>query len=256
MHAQLSSTQIEQFVEKNKYRAEKQNGCILSRCVDGRYVRSFDLAPLAKPGADVGDILMLCAANNEYGLGLDNQKIIEAVIEAVGGYAQVRFHTDDHAKNEGGMSFGCGHITQALADQNTYGLTDENVKAVIDFLKTVPQKGVVCEKLEGNHREEAVVVIKRGEWSMAPQSNGESEVRQVFVYHRDLDNKRRKDLVEKLLKYLPKNPSYSQEHLYDILSQISDNHLLETLSRLAKGLPLFEVSFEKDGSFTLIEKSE
>ena len=166
----------------------------------------------------------------------------------------MRFHTDTHAKNEDGFLLGCGHIKQAITDQNAYGLTDENVKAVSDFLKNAPHKGAMCEKLEGNHAEEAVVAVKEGEWSIAPQSNEVGEVKQVFVYHRDLDNERRRHLAKTLLKYLPKTVGYTAAYIYDILSKVSDDHLFETLSRLAKGLPLLEVSFAKDGSFTVTEK--
>ena len=46
----------------------------MSRCIDGRYVGN-ELEPLAKPGADIGDLLMVFAANLEYGLEIESEKI-------------------------------------------------------------------------------------------------------------------------------------------------------------------------------------
>ena len=81
---------------------------------------------------------------------------------------------------------------------------------------------------------------------------GSTEV-QVFVYHQSLVDQRhrqlRKLLVEK--KAVKLLEGCDAEYLYQALSEMAENHLMETAKRLAKQLPIYEVKFDEDESFII-----
>jgi hypothetical protein len=112
--------------------------------------------------------------------------------------------------------------------------------------------------LEGEHCESAIVVIKGNTHSVYPSFNpiGEDNkvfpyLTQVFVYHRTLDNERRKQIVQAMLPYV-KLPNITADYLYEVLSQVADDQLLEIVATLAPHLPLYEVEFESNGKFEVV----
>jgi hypothetical protein len=60
----------------------------------------------------------------------------------------------------------------------------------------------------------------------------------------------KKLIEERAVKFFP---DCDEEYLFEALSETTENHLFETLKRLASGLPIFEVGFENDGSFKIKE---
>lgn len=266
----LTSFEIESFVEENRYLVNKESW-FLSRCIDGRYEKEIknqkskvkNLEPLAKPGADIGDLMMVFSANNEYGLLIEEEKIFAAVLKTVGGWRNFRFHTDEHSLNPNNQipnskqisNFsGCGHFKQAGKDPIAYGLEENQIKLISEFLVKAKKNGAKCEVLAGEHLESAVLMIEGERWSIYPQLVSQefpNEPIEVFVYQKTLDDKRRRILTKNLLPYVKASFSVEEEYLYQVLSQVADNQLLETLSRLAKDLPMYEVLFEKDGEFEI-----
>lgn len=286
----LTIEEVQRLVSQNCYQVDKKYW-FLSRCIDGRYnshsaidsVAGFRPVsareklraagspstratyrgktqgekpePLAKPGADIGDLMIVFAANREYGLEIKKEKIFKAVLETVGGFENFRFHTDDHnlnSKSEILNSFlGCGHFKQAYQDSAAYSLSKEEIKAINKFLTEAKKKGAKGEVLQGEHLEGAVLIVKGDHWSIAPQLMLNNEVIEAFIYQKTLDDKRRRILAKHLLPYVKAPFSVDEEYLYQIMSQVADNQLLETVSRLAKDLPVYEVAFEEDGGFEI-----
>ena len=148
---------------------------------------------------------------------------------------------------------GCGHFKQASQDPSAYSLIEEEIKAVNKFLKEAEKKGAKRDVLQGEHLEGAVLMVNGDNWSIAPQIIINNELLGVFVYHKTLDDKRRKILVKHLLPYVKAPFSVEEEYLYEIMSQVADSHFLETVSRLAKDLPVYEVGFEEGGGFEIKE---
>lgn len=152
---------------------------------------------------------------------------------------------------------GCGHFKQAAKNPKAYGLTGEEIEKINKFLEKALKKGAECVTLKGEHEEGAVLVVKADDWSIAPKLVSEnvtgeqfgSGAIEVFVYQKTLDDQRRRALAKNLLSLINPSIKFDQEYLYEILSQVSDNHLFETLQRLAKDLPTFEVKFERRGDF-------
>jgi hypothetical protein len=253
--------EVEELVLENRYPVDEETW-FLSRCIDGRYQSTSEveeersdgktsevkLEPLAKPGADIGDLMMVFAANKEYGLEIESKNIFKAVLETVGGFENFRFHTDYHNQ----QSFlGCRHFKQGLNDPQAYGLAEDDIATISQFLSKIKKKGATGKVLEGEHLESAVLIIKGDSWSISPQLVFNRELIEIFVYHKTLDNRRRRILSQHLLPHVKAVFPVDEEYLYQILSQVTDDQLLETVTRLAKDLPIYDVKFEKNGEFEI-----
>lgn len=281
----LTFVEVEELVRENRYRVGERDW-FLSRCIDGRYESKLkvksqkskiepQLEPLAKPGSDIGDLLTIFAARREYGLEIENEKIFKAVLKTVGGWKNFRFHTDNHSLNSNNQiskpkqtpisnyqflisnSFlGCGHFKQASKEPEAYGLVSEEIEMINDFLKKAIKKGARCTILKGEHLEGAVFIVKSTSWSLLPQlikKETEIELTEIFIYQKTLDDRRRKILAKNLLSDVKAPFSFDEEYLYQILSQVADDQLLETINRLAKDLPVFEVVIDEEGMFEIKE---
>lgn len=258
MKGKLDRRGIKEFVEANKYPVGKD--WRLARCVDGRQPKEDGLEPLVRPGADIGLLLMICAANRKFDLAITTDNLIKALVKAIGGYQNFRLHTDFHATDRDinavssvsdDVLMGCGHFKQAVVDPVAYALDEEDTRFVTSFVKKALSAGAVCRILEGEHRESAVLVVHGDDWTVASQwSKDESHILQAFVYQQTLDEKMRHELVRAMLPYVSRTFDNEKE-LYGYFSHIADMQLQETLKRLAKGLPIFEAKFFQGGDFTL-----
>lgn len=250
----LSLTQIIEFVFQNKYEFDS-NAPILSRCIDGRYNESIEnLEPLAKPGADIGELMMLCAANNQYALNLTYDQIYKIFIQTIG-KENLRIHTDSHFchdKDEKNQCLGCGHFKQGNLDMQAYGLTLEDIDFIYKTLIALKKQGIKNDVLEGDHLEKAVVIVNSNKYSIRSMFKSRGEVLEVFVYHKTLDDLRRKQIAQNLSSVL-KNDKYDSEYLYEILTNTADEQLFETVGRLAKDLPIYKVKIDDNGEIEVEE---
>ncbi|MBW7960534.1 hypothetical protein H3C65_03530 [Patescibacteria group bacterium] len=229
------------FVSENRYPVKGKR--FISRCIDGRYKNEEGLPALAIPGADLGQMAVIFSAANRYGFEVDGKKALDTLIEVVGGKANFRTHTDSHHEGKG-FAKGCGHWGQVLKDKDAYGITEEQIEFINRELKGIGEQVI----LEGNHSESAVFIIK-GSWGILPRFKNSS----AFMYHQSLVDERNRELAEKLLEKgaVTLKNNEGVEWLYEALSEVTTTHLLETSNRLAKGLPIYDVNFKDDGSFTI-----
>ncbi len=250
----LSKEQVTDLISANKYPV-KDEARFLSRCVDGRYNNSKNLPPLAIPGSDAGQLSLIFATANTYGFEVDKEKVFGVVVDVVGGIKNFNFHSDHHGDLDIPAS-GCGHIKQQTLNPKAYGLEDDQMEFIKKTLLAAKKKGANETILEGDHQEGAVLQI-HGQFSVYPRFLTEAEVgkvqAQAFIFHSSLVDERNKLIAKKLIdhnavKFLSGG---GEEYLYEALSEVTENHLFETLKRLAVGLPIFAVSFETDGSFEI-----
>lgn len=252
----LSKDHVFDFVRENKYSVKDFTK---SRCIDGRYPTSDDLPAFAYPGADAGLFLMLLSSAHEYGFELDLLKAWEAIVESAGGVANLSYHTDSHAKNE--VLGGCGHLREALSHPVEYDLGLDGAEVIHKLFQKASADGARQTVLAGDHDEGAVVII-RGNYGVYPRytlmDQGHPKQVSIFVFHQTLADKRHRtlaaNLIEKKAVQLP--DGCDEEYLYEVFSEVSENHLLETAKRLAKGLPIYEVVFDEGGTFEIIEMGE
>jgi hypothetical protein len=248
----LNSSQIQLLVKENRYQVDEKNK-FFSRCIDGRYKNNSKLPALALPGGDLGDLALIIACSNDFGLEIDYEKVFQSLIKVIGGIKNFSYHTDSH---HGGLALGCSHFGQILKDFVAYNLQKKDIQFLEEKLKFLKKEGVLPTVLEGNHDEGAILIIK-GNFGIFPRfiietDEGKKEV-SVFVYQQTLVDKRHRVLAKKLIedKAIKLFDNLDEEYLYEVLSEEGEIHLLETLNRLASDLPLFEVIFDNHGRFSL-----
>jgi hypothetical protein len=248
----LNSSQIQLLVKENRYQVDEKNK-FLSRCIDGRYKNNSKLPPLALPGGDLGQLALIIACANDFGLEIDYEKVFQSLIKVIGGIKNFSYHTDSH---HGGLALGCGHFTQILKDFVAYNLQKKDIKFLEEKLKFLKKEEVLPTVLEGNHDEGAILILK-GNFGIFPRfiietEEGQKEV-STFVYQKTLVDERHRVLVKKLIedKAVKLFDNLDEEYLYEVLSEEGEIHLLETVNRLASDLPLFEVIFDNRGRFSL-----
>ncbi len=248
----LTLDNVGELVRENRYKVVPEKK-FLSRCIDGRYSNSEDLPALAFPGADVGELALIFATANSYGFDVDKEKTLKSLVEVFGGKENFRLHTDLHAdpKVKAG---GCGHWKQINLDMKAYSLESKD----IDFIN----KNLGIGKqvvLEGEHMEGAVLMIN-GNWGVYPQARLETDqgkrLAEVFIYHQSLVDERHRALAKLLIKNktVVFRNGEDEEWLYNAFSDVSEIHLMETARRLAKGLPIYKVTFKESGDFSIAQE--
>lgn len=240
----LSKDQLATILFENAYEGENP---LLSRCIDGRYNNSPSLPALAIQGADAGELALIFATANTCGLTLNKEKALQALIGTVGGVKNIRFHTDSH-NEKSGMLAGCGHIKQAGLDLRSYSLTEEQLEFIKTEFGKLKAQGAQETILEGDHGESAAVFIK-GNYGILPRfkldrANGGREG-QIFEFHNTFVDARHRILAKKLIesKAFEFEGGLEEEYVFTVLSDTCEDHLMETVKRLAAGLPIFEVTF-------------
>lgn len=252
----LSTQQIHELVASNRYKVHPDTKS-LSRCIDGRYENSDSLPALAIPGADLGEIMVVLAAGNDYGFDVDAEKTVKVLTEIVGGMKNLSFHTDSHA-NPKQAAAGCGHVKQALLDPEAYKLRSKQVSFIQNLSNKLRESGANETKLHGEHEEGAVLMIE-GNYGIMPQYMVETDAGQkkaeVFIFHRTLTDQRRRLFANKLVENnaVKLYNGCDAEYLYEVLSNMTDEHLFETSTKLAKGLPIYGIIFDENGGFKVKE---
>lgn len=248
----LTLENVDDIVSENKYKVDIKTK-FFSRCIDGRYKNTDNLPALAFPGADVGELALIFATANRYGFETKKEKILESFLKVLGGEKNFRLHTDSHA-DQNTPAGGCGHWKQINLEPKAYDLESLQV----DFIKKSLNIGESVT-LHGEHMEGAVLIVK-GKYGVYPQHYLETDqgkkLVEVFIYHQTLVDERHRLLAKELIKnkaVVFKNGE-DEEWFYNALSDVAENHLMETAKRLAKGLPIYSVVFEDDGSFKVVEQ--
>lgn len=251
----LTPPQIEDFVNESKYEFDQELG-YLSRCIDGRYEMQDGLEPLAKPGADIGDLMMMLSANTQYALNLTPDAIFDVLLNTVGGKENLRIHTDSHSchdKDEKVQCLGCGHFKQASLDPAAYGLEKEDIDFIFGALQKLKKENVKNDILDGDHSEKAVIVLKSHDYSIFPKVKIKGVETACFVYHKTLDDKRRRLIAQNLIPHIKSDKEINEEYIYEILTSTSDQQLFETVARLAPEYPIYNVEIDGEGEVLIKE---
>lgn len=235
----LNKEQVYEFVADSIY-LPTDSESMLSRGIDGNYLNSPDLPALALPGGDAGELAVLYAAGKVYSFEVDYKKAFEVLSSLVG---EDNFSSTD------------SYLTQVTKDPSGYSLTEEDINILAAQLKEIKIQKV---SPYGDHHEGAILMV-RGNYGILPQATvytdlGKKDV-QVFVYHRSLVDKRRKILAKELVE---KNAvtlyeGLDEEYLYEILTDVGDNHFFETIKKTAAGLSLYAVTIDKPSKIDIKE---
>lgn len=243
----MHSEQVEKFVVGNKFFITSDN--LQSRCVDGRPAISEvseKLPGISKPGADVGDLMIIFGSLNLLNLKIDPQTVLEILVNTNGGAQNFKFHTDSHAEEKQvGPGLGCGHINKALAEPFDYNLTAEQTDFIKSILPNLLEKGAKQVVLDGGHEEQAVLVIDSKNYGVKPYN----EESQAFIYQQTLHQQQLDRLAKPLAEYLNSvNQPVEVAELRNTIDKIFAIQLGATLSRIAKGLPIYHVKIDEAGA--------
>ncbi len=228
------------YVEKNTVSAKDGR-----KCVDGRYPPDTASGMLARPGGDCGYVMALLAINKKKGLGMTPEQCLNAVYKVIRQKFHGAFcmHTDHHVDhNEEDLNdkmhqtlIGCGHLAKATKQlwREPYDVDNDDVKKIIAYAKNLAEVSdhVELVNLDGDHKEQGVLLIEGDKYTV----NATDETKQFFIYDKSRDDAFMKKLVDEM--------AIDGVTFEDMLAE-SDVQLQATLHNLAKGLPLYKVSYK------------
>ncbi len=144
-------------------------------------------------------------------------------------------HTDPDRHTRNGL-IGCGHLAKAAADFlcEEYGVDGNDMKRLIEHARSIvdiaPHLDMV--NLLGDHKEAGVLVVKSASYTV--HSSSTKSERMYFVYDQERDLIFMRDLVDTM-----KIKGVS----FEDMKREADSQLQVTLGHLAKGLPIYTISF-------------
>lgn len=242
----LTTQSISRWVSKNRFEVPVDERFI-ARCIDGRYPHANGVAPLAYPGADVGQMLVVMAAAQTYGFGVTAHAVFDVLKKLEGGVGRIHDHTDE--LHTASYCAGCGHVQLVRKYPDLYGLTPASCDEVLDVFSHMVHPDV----LQGVHHEQAVIVLSESErWSVYSQDDSLS----VFIVHKALIDARHRALAKimvgsGILTVPTSQNKMDEETMYEYLSAVFDDHLIATTAHLAHGLPQFIAKFTDGGEVVI-----
>jgi hypothetical protein len=228
-----------EYVKKNTVIAREGR-----KCVDGRYSSKTARGMIARAGGDCGYVMALMAINKKKKLGLTPEQCFNEVYRVIQQKMHGPFciHTDHHVdpSTEGGNDhlhktvIGCGHLSKASSQKlrESYDVANSDVKKIIAYVRNLAEinKNIDMVNLDGDHNEQGVLLIESEDYTV----NASDENRMYFIYDKTRDD----DFMRKLVKVLDL-PGVT----FEDMKEESDKQLEATLHLLAKGLPLYHVTY-------------
>ncbi|PIY70080.1 hypothetical protein COY89_03125 [Candidatus Roizmanbacteria bacterium CG_4_10_14_0_8_um_filter_36_36] len=152
-------------------------------------------------------------------------------------------------------------LTDFVFDELTFEEKEMIFSAGRDFgfeLKEKDEFFQVKPVIDSKKEYQAVIFIT-GNYSVKSryllQTNEGAVTIEVFLYHQDRVKFRVRQIAKKLInkKLVKLYPGCDEEYLYEVLLESSDSFLFERLKKIAKDLPIYQLSFETDGGFEIKE---
>jgi rhodanese-related sulfurtransferase len=152
---------------------------------------------------------------------------------------------------------GCGHLRLSMQHPESYGVRPELVQAFLRAFFRARWAG--ASELEyvvlgGDHGEGAVVeVVVEGElwpYTRIPLLSPSFEGMQMFVLHPQVSTYLRRQRAAFLAQELS-DLGLDEQELAEVICELGVRQLGETASRLAGGLPIIEVRFDRRGDATV-----
>jgi|GEM_PF-2354400 len=227
------------YVKKNTVPAKEGR-----KCVDGRYTSKTSRGMLARAGGDCGYVMALMAINNKKKLGMTPEQCFNIVYKVIQQRMHGPFciHTDHHVDPETGKEhtnihktiIGCGHLSKAANQKfrEKYDVANKDMKKVIAYVRNLAEinNNIDMVNLEGDHKEQGVLLIDSEEYTVSATDLH----KMYFIY----DKARDENFMRKLVKVMD-IPGVT----FEDMQEESDKQLQVTLHLLAKGLPLYHVTY-------------
>ena len=154
------------------------------------------------------------------------------------------------------QALGCGHVRMSWQQAEAYGTRPLLIESFLRMFFTLRWNGAVEAEyvaLGGGHREGAVlnVVVDGGVHSFTtlPLVSPSTGRQQMFVNHPQVSNFLRDELIEFIAQQddVVALTSGELEALHGEVASLGQQQLMATLTRLAAGLPIYQVRFGRSG---------
>jgi len=232
------------YVLKNTVHAQEGR-----KCVDGRYPPDTARGMLARAGGDCGYVMALMAINRKKKLQLTPEQCFNAVYKVISQKLHGAFciHTDHHidpefegANNMHQTLIGCGHLTQASSQwslRHPYDVQGGDVKKIIAYARNLADINDQVEiiNLAGEHAERGVLIVDDTKHTINAMDPKEHTM--YFIYDKTRDEAFMKKLVKEMAI-----PGVT----FEDMKKEADIQLQATLHNIAKGLPIFTISYKKN----------
>lgn len=153
---------------------------------------------------------------------------------------------------------GCGHLRRALQFSAEYNTRPHLVEGVLSAFHRERWAGSADAELvvlAGDHQEGSVlnVRVEGGvfPFTRIPLVSPSAFGKQMFVYHPQVASYLRRQLAELLVAQRDLVPAIDAAALHAEMERIGALQLASTLGALAKGLPIFDVTFDAHGRATV-----
>jgi hypothetical protein len=232
------------YVQKNTVQGKDGR-----KCVDGRYPPDQAAGMIARAGGDCGYVMALMAINKKKKLGMTPEQCLNAVYKVIRTKLHGAFciHTDHHVDplHESANQkmhqtlIGCGHLSKAATQgrlREKYDVHNEDVKKIIAYARNLADigEGVEIVNLAGEHAERGVLLVDDATYTV---NAWDQEMHKMYFIY---DKKRDEEFMKKLVKEI-NLPGVT----FADMKKESDIQLQATLHNLAKGLPLYNVSYKE-----------
>jgi len=140
---------------------------VFARCVDGRYLlKDSKEALLAVPGADAGIFAVVWTVLKnllkKQALDIKEEDVIRGYMLVRWGESNLRFHIDDHDHSDDNSQNplkGCGYMGVLHSSAEKFNFDHNDIILIDQFVEQAKAWGAEVIKLQGDHKEEAIVVV-------------------------------------------------------------------------------------------------
>jgi len=220
------------------------------KCVDGRYPPDTARGMLARAGGDCGYVMALMGINLKKKLQLTPEQCFNAVYKVISKKLHGAFciHTDHHADPEDEATnkhlhqtlIGCGHLSKAASGwslRKPYDVNGRDVRKIIAYARNLADIGdnVEIVNLDGEHAERGVLIVDDTKHTVNAMDPKEHTM--YFIY----DKKRDEAFMKKLVSGMA-IPGVT----YEDMKKEADIQLQATLHNLAKGLPIYLITYKNN----------
>jgi len=251
MQKYLDTYHIEELVRKNSYAIDTAS-IQLSRCICGIYESTPNLPALSLPGGELGEVAIALASAYSFGYELSYKGLQDSLKEITG-----RKDILKSAPGQGHDPYLCPYLHAVIKFPSEYGFDNE---AKEQFNELIRYSGISEDRLiigPKKRKNEEALIILQGSKGLFPRHVFETDYGRwessVLVYQKTLIDARHKALSKKLIKneHVKLFNGLNEEYLYEVLSEMTDTHLYETLRRIDPAIPIYSVVFDENDEFKI-----
>ncbi len=245
----LTSSQIEELISENQYTFTGNTN--ESRCFSGHFDNSNNLPALALPGGDIGELAVLYSASLVYGFEVNLLQSAKVIEDIVGTSKNSMYqHSSLNCAEE------CRYLHLLSESPEIYSIKKDSAT---DLFSTIEQSRIGSKTSSGFkelYRESACVIVE-GNVGILPQYMFETYEQKInariFIYHKTFVDQRRHKISQALIKTkaVKLYKGLSEEYLYEVISEIGDAHIIETVSKIDSKIPIYSAVITPTGAIKI-----